>query len=249
MRSSRPSASRPPDEAPEGPLAGAEEAAHRAALYFAAEEALLTHPPRRRSARRQIAAGALEDFVVEEDADARRVTQRRVEGERRGRPPGLKLGREPAGAVVEEIIADEESVEFRHHRDERIARLLRDQNEGLERHAIAPVLLPSLGRVVGESDRRVERKVGVVFDREHPCAEAFQKHPKHPQVGRVEIDRDVIGLRRHPMPREHLDDVRRGEKLTVEIDGGVFMAAVEEQRPPPLMEDEIGDIRPEATGE
>ena len=51
------------------------------------------------------------------------------------------------------------------------------------------------------------------------------------------------------MPRKHLDDVRGGEKLTMEIDSRVFMAAVEEQRPPPLMEDEIGDIRPEATGE
>ena len=113
MRSSRPSASRPPDEAAEGPLPGAEEAAHRAALYFAAEEALLTHPPRRRSAGHQIAAGPLEDFVVEEDADARRVTQRRVERERRGRPPGLKRRHAPAGTVVEEVIADEESVELR----------------------------------------------------------------------------------------------------------------------------------------
>ena len=169
--------------------------------------------------------------------------------ERCGRPPGLQRGHGPAGAVVEEVASDEEGVELRHHLDQRIARLFRGHDKAFQRHTIAPVLLPALGRVVGEGDRRFERKVGVVFDREHPCPEAFQQRSKHPQIGRVEIDRDVIGLRRHPMPRQHLDDVRGGEKLTVEIDGGVFMAAVEEQRPPTLMENEIGDIRPEATGE
>jgi hypothetical protein len=35
----------------------------------------------------------------------------------------------------------------------------------------------------------------------------------------------------------------------MEIDGRVFMAAVEEDRPPSMMEDEIGDIRPKSSGE
>lgn len=68
-------------------------------------------------------------------------------------------------------------------------------------------------RVVRKRAEIAERQVRIVLDREDARAKLFggEDGAKHPQIGRVNVDRNVIGLGRHLVLFKQRHNVGRAE--------------------------------------
>jgi hypothetical protein len=136
-------------------------------------------------------------LVIHEPADTALVPHRRVNLQERREAPVIDRRRDDAGAIVDQVVADEEGVQARRDGNQGIAMLPGRRRQGRQGRTVGTVPLPGAAPCVGHRHGHPDGKVGVVFHGIHGGAVLGGQCAEQPEVRRIDVDRDIVGARRH----------------------------------------------------